>query len=395
MNDAYRGPDTEGEPRDDDQGLFADLGHFETGAIPVDATVRQGRAIRTRRRVIGSGMLAIAAALSIGVPAAIAGGGGSGARATSVGRDGLYGASSTGGRVAVNPTPFTAGKGHFSGAVDGKKWSVDFDNKHCVDIMFACGFQDLLPWGKYATLAGDGSWGVDGQPDNYALFVKKDVARATITLQDGEVLRFEPVPVVDVPVALFALPHGVGISKIELFDVHGAEIAYSLPFNLQGTVLTTPAHWYKPAEKPPTASGSVRLLRGDTGLDGQETLTAFTGPSGPCIVTQTKYEVEAACGELRVLNGSLNVETPIVTEKDGTKHPYQGGTSMGLVAPAVARAQLDFSDGTTSPLPLTSLDGYRFYAYITPLGKVLTGFTAFDAAGKALPVQTNTQYNAG
>ena len=56
-------------------GMFADLGHFTTGAIPVDAVLKQGKAIRTRRRVVGGGVLAVAAALTVGVPVALAGGG--------------------------------------------------------------------------------------------------------------------------------------------------------------------------------------------------------------------------------------------------------------------------------------------------------------------------------
>lgn len=274
MNDRFHGTDepSSASDADSDEAMFADLGRFDTGAIPVDAVLRQGRAIRTRRRVIGSGALAIAAALSIGVPVAIAGGGGSGVGAAS-GQKTLYGASSTGGRVTLNPTPFSNGKGHFSGTVDGKKWSVDFDNKNCYYIAWSCGFADLYPWDKYASLTGGGDWGQRTQPDNYTLFLNADVATATITLQDGEVLRSEAVPVANVPVILFALPPGVGVSKVELFDRNGAEIAYSLPFNIAGAG-SFAAQWYKPGDKPPTVTSSVELTRGNPGVGGEQVLTA-------------------------------------------------------------------------------------------------------------------------
>ncbi|ACU69223.1 hypothetical protein Caci_0270 [Catenulispora acidiphila DSM 44928] len=377
MNDAYGGPDTDGEAQDG-EGLFADLGHFETGAIPVDATVRQGRAIRTRRRVIGSGMLAIAAALSIGVPVAIAGGGSSAAGAAS-GPDGVYAAVSSGPRITVNPTPLVHGKGQFSGAVDGKKWSIGFDNKNCYDILWACGSQTLDPSTKYGTLGVNATV---GNTDDYTLFTQRDVASVTVVLQDGEVLHLETVPVNGTPVVLFALPPGLGVSKIVLFDGNGAQLGFSAPFTIKGS-FSAQGRWYKPGETPPPAAGPVELARGTMGGD-QIVMTAYTGPSGPCIVSVLGSTSNADC-----------IHTGTITGSSIDRNGGVGEAASGLVAPNIARLQLDFADGTNVPVPVKSLGGYRFFAYIVPSGKQSTGVTAFDAAGKALPVQTNTQYNAG
>jgi hypothetical protein len=57
----------------------------------------------------------------------------------------------------------------------------------------------------------------------------------------------------------------------------------------------------------------------------------------------------------------------------------------GLVAPNVDHLQLRFPDGTTSPVTIKSLGGYRFYAAIVLKRRNLTGVTAYDSAGKELP----------
>ena len=46
-----------------------------------------------------------------------------------------------------------------------------------------------------------------------------------------------------------------------------------------------------------------------------------------------------------------------------------------------------YTDGTTSPVTIKSLGGYRFFAYLIPVDETLKTITAFDAAGKALPTQ--------
>ena len=386
MNDeqyGQYGPGTDdGGGGDGDAALFADLGHFETGAIPVDATVKQGKTIRRRRRVAGGGALAIAAALSIGVPVAVAGGGGSGYDAANGGPDGVYAAGSTGGRVTVNPTTLTHGKGQFSGTVDGKKWSIGFDNKNCYYIVWACGSDNQGPDSKYATLALNTS---PGNPDNYTLFLQKQVATVILTLGDGEVLHFEAVPVAKTPVVLFALPPGLGVGKIEVFDARGAEIAFSTPFSAKG-LASVDGRWYKPGEKPPPAAGPVDLVRGKYG-SSNVVVTAYTGPSGPCIVTDLAASLSADCIHATPISGSMR---DVSGSSQGVRSSGEvASVTSGLVGPKVARLQLDYADGTTSPIDIKSLGGYRFFAYVVSGGKPTTGVTAFDAGGKALPVQTN------
>jgi hypothetical protein len=367
----------------DEGALFADLGHFETGAIPVEATVKQGRTIRRRRRVIGSGALAVAAALSIGVPVAVAGGGGSGYSTASGGPDGVYAAGNTAGRVTVNPTILTHGKGQFSGTVDGKKWSIGFDNKNCYYIEWACGSDNQGPNAKYAALGVNAS---AGEPVDYTLFLQKQVATVNVTLADGEVLHFEAVPVAKTPVVLFALPPGLGVAKIEVFDARGAEIGFSTPFSIKGS-FSVEGRWYKPGEKPPPAAGPVELVRGKFGTQ-DVVLTAYTGPSGPCIVSDLAATVNADCTHARPITGSHGPDGGS-TSQEVSSSGKATTVESGLVAPEVARLRLDYADGTTSPIDIKSLGGYRFYAFVLSGDKPTKGVTAFDAAGKPLPVQTN------
>jgi len=370
------------------QEMFADLGRFTTGAIPVAAVVRRGWAIRARRRAVGSGALAIAAALSIGVPVAISGGGGGGGAAS--GPSGIYGATSTGGRVSVNPVQLTRGKGLFSGTVDGKKWSVDFDNVNCYYIQWSCGFTSLDPWDRYASLTSNSSWGLQGQPDDYTLFLSTNVAWATITLQDGEVLKLDAVPTAKVPVVLFALPFGLGVSKIELFDAQGAQIAYAMPFNVKGSA-SAAGHWYKPGEAPAKDAGSVELTRIEFAPGEEAVFTAYAGAAGPCLVFQEgkkgEQHPDPQCAELSAVQGSEPLENHIAS--GGARPPLNAGS--GLVGPNVARMELDFTDGTKSPVVIKSLGGYRFYAYFVTAAKTLRAVTAFDSAGNALPAEKSTR----
>ena len=395
MNDDQFDPGGHAENGDNadaaDRQMFAGLGRFQTGAIPVDAVLKQGRAIRTRRRVAGGGALAIAAVLSIGVPVAIAGGGSPGAGAANGGPNGTYAATSSGGRVTVNPTPFSHGLGNFSGTVDGKKWSVRFDNKNCFNILWTCGFTDLFPWDKYASLTFNSSWGLQGQPDDYTLYLDKNVARATITLQDGEVLRLQAVPTAEEPVVLFALPFGLGVSKIELYDAHNAEIAYAMPFNVQGSA-SVDGHWYKAGEKPAADSGSVELARFEFAPDEKTVITAYAGAAGPCVVLQAEGALgghrDVSCDYFVPVTGSMPVakQSYVIGDTNGVRD-----MGYGVVAPNIDRMELDFSDGTKGTVSIRSLGGYRFYAYSIPHGKTLTEVTAFDHAGKALPAQKNAR----
>ena len=93
----------------------------------------------------------------------------------------------------------------------------------------------------------------------------------------------------------------------------------------------------------------------------------------------------ANCAVQPALTGSSTPAAP-TGRGDETGIEYMG---YGVAGPKVAHLELDFSDGTKSPVPIKSLGGYRFFGYFVPEGKSLTKVTAFDAAGIPLPVQKN------
>lgn len=376
MTEDQFGPDTAID--DHWEEAFADVGHFETGAIPVEAVLRRGKGIRGRRRMAGGSALAVAAALAIGLPAALAGHSGTGNGAES-GGDRIYGATNSGGRVTVNPTPFSKGTGHFSGTIDGKPWKVDFDNKNCFSILWSCGFKGPYPWDKYGSLAVDAS---ADEPFNYTLFLSKDVGQAKISLSDGEVLRLDAVPVFDTPVVLFSLPDKIMITRIDLFDVYGTELAFTLPF-AAGEPWNVNGAWYRPDEKPPTTTTAmVELARGEIAGE-QEIIDAFVGPSGVCFATRHSPGADDPTCDSLVPSTATETFSP---PPPGSHSSSSGGrSSVGLAAPEVDHIELTFADGTTSPVPIKSLGGHRFFAYIIPSGKVLTAVTGYNAAGKPLP----------
>jgi hypothetical protein len=93
------------------------------------------------------------------------------------------------------------------------------------------------------------------------------------------------------------------------------------------------------------------------------------------------------CVAQPVLTGS-SIPTMAAGRGDKTGIQYTGD---GLAGPKVDHMELDFSDGTKSPVAIKSFGGYRFFGYFVPKGKTLTKITAFDSAGVPLPVQKNAQ----
>ena len=90
------------------------------------------------------------------------------------------------------------------------------------------------------------------------------------------------------------------------------------------------------------------------------------------------------------MTGSSAEHSPQTVSAGGAKSWAQMSGS-GLAAPDIDHMQLDFADGTKIPVSIKSLGGYRFFAYIVPAGKEVTGVTAFDSTGNALPVQKDTR----
>src|SRR2546423_9526347 len=223
----------------DGDGMFADIGHFETGAIPVDAVVKRGKAIRNRRRLVGGGALAAATALTIAVPVALAGGSGEGAKPTA-------------GHAIVVERPYenAAQQIAFAGSIDGKAWSRTYVS-HCSGKPPLGGAECLVrvPGADKSPveMVMQDEWHKQG--DFYSAQFGPDTDYVVITLDTGDQATVPGVAADDgYRVAYFELPRRSTIEKITAYRKDGREIAHTRPGTIMGVenVLRMALVWDRP-----------------------------------------------------------------------------------------------------------------------------------------------------
>lgn len=348
MNDAEladtigAGDESEGEE------MFADLGRFETGAIPVDAVVRQGKAIRTRRRVVGGGVLAVAAALTIAVPVALAGGG--------------PGVAPTSGHAIVvqRPTEDAAQKVTFTGSIDGKAWSQTFlshcgkpqndPTAHCLNRMVAA---DKSP---VENIVLD-DWRRDG--DFYSAEFGPDTDYVVLTLTTGDQVTVPGVVTDDGRhMAYFELPRRTGVAQVYAYDRAGRQIAHTTPANAaRAPHLYDLRGWYRAdGGKLDTSVPTVVVAKGQTGgvawhIDVQ--IGVYDRCFSYTIATRATADMCPDFGARVYMDGEYN---------PGVKD----GVVLGEVDPETTRVDVTFKDGTVQHLVPVRSNGHAFVGTYIP-----------------------------
>ncbi len=329
-DDELIGPADEPDAPDGDV-LFADLGHFQTGVIPVDAVLRQGKAIRKRRRVLGGGILAAAAVLTIAVPVALAGGSGEDLSAAS------------GPRIVVNrPDLKAADRILLSGTFYGKRWSLT--------VRPGCDFGSDGECSSMVSSSDPVSTPVDLLVDDvkdpgmdnyfYVLRYSPETDFTVVTLSTGDQVT---VPGVDVDsthrTAWFPAPRSTPITKIVAYRKDGTQIGHTPDWGKDisdGDVLGT---WYRPDGTTLHSVPNVVVARGTTGGVDWD-IESTIGPSGLCFVYRIGSVPRTVYPAFGVKTYMNNVGKP------GPKD----GVVVGEVAPETTRVDVTFKDGTVQHL---------------------------------------------
>lgn len=335
-----------------DEEIFADLGRFVT-AIPVEATMKQGRAIRRRRRVIGGGALAIAAALAIVAPVAWLGGSGQSVEAGS------------GPRTVVD-RPVLESVDHilFSGTFSGKKWSLtvrpDCDPgtpgpDECMSMMTRSD-----PVATPVDLLVDDVQFRAGDNFFYALEYSPETDFAVVTLSTGDQVT---VPGVDVDAAhrdaWFPAPRQTPITKIIAYRKDGTEIGHTPDWGKDVTDPDVIGTWYRPDGTTLLSAPDVKVADGTAGgVDW--TIEATMGRSGRCFV----YRIGSVPATLCPAFGAR-------AYKAGPKD----GVVLGEVAPETARVDVAFQDGTVQHLTPVRSNGHVYVGTYVPAGAVVVSVT--------------------
>lgn len=379
------------------EGLRGAIGRFEAGPAPVNAVMRRGRAIRSRRRTIAaSGTAALAAVLAVAVWAQTAG---------APGTPGPVVASGPG--VTLNePDPQAPGGVFASGTADGTPWQLAVRNiagpgpwclpavmlnGHNGDVLF--GADSGAPAISKPAFLTD----IPGRPGIGVAFVQvlPYVTKIVADLPGGGSVSQRPVTLTlcgqRFHLAGFAFGHAQrGVTRISAYSQLGLEESLYMPPGtfthspLPSTTFsagvwdntTTSATDIQRSSAAPISSGRIGgvswTIKTGLGLWGQ-CYTGFTvaatgsGAAGECL------PVEAPPRGITLARVPFPASTAV---------PITG--YAGLVSPRAAYLIANLSDGTTRRLVPVEISVRHYFGLAIGHGTTLAGLTAYDAAGRTV-----------
>lgn len=350
-----------------EEHLRRDLDRVRPGLAPVDALIGRGRVIKARRRAGFAAGLATVAALAVGVPVAVVGGGSS--HASALGHQTVLA----------------------SGTIDGKQWSFvtrDPAPKNCPGYVS----------GRWGTTSADTCLGQLREADDpvfltsgggmgtvnfFIAELRADVDHVTVTGTDGVVRTPAVAEVSGRRYALFALPAKQGLARLDAYAADGKAIAYTIPYTGPDNTQTLVESWY-PAGTAPTQAAVRQTILSDT-MDPASTLVTATvdmGPFGVCFLVSVPQGLSGGSG---FGPDCLSVTPPGANEVD--LRDYRLGDRdlrLGEVNNAVDHMDVTLSDGTTSRLTPKRVGGRSFVAAFLDPGVKLVGVKAYDASGALL-----------
>lgn len=342
--------DNEREIRDRLDGA---LGTITPPGPPVGEVLRQGRTIRTRRRVVAAAGLAVVVGLGVALPGLV-----SHVHAAPTLQHSY--------RVTDNTPRSTPKTLTFSGTINGKRWrfELDWDGGKVMEQGPGLPFSnltDMSPGGDPANLGGAGT----GTREALAGRVRRDVSYLAMNQRDGSS--------VDLPVVRWhgqrwtgiIIPPRMPLSTVVAYSTHG-ELAYAVPFRDTINV------WLRPGQHG-LRRQTVRIAAGT--LNGKHwSYTGYAGPWGICLWTTGG---SGSClGRSTLAHGQL---TGWMGCGGGP-----GQITDGRAAADVSYLKFRISDGTTLRVVPAELAGDRYFAFVIGLHLRVVGWTAYGSSGQVL-----------
>jgi hypothetical protein len=321
---------------------------------PVGAVLRQGRAIRVRRRVaVAAGLAAV-----VGLGVALPGLAGHVHAAPPV--QPSY-------RVTDNPPRSTPSKLTFSGTINGRPWRFAIDWQHGAPVLSGPGLPsfdmtDLSPDGAPANLAGGG----DGTRRALAGQVRRDVSYLALNQPGGSPVDLTAVRWHGRRWVGVVLPVSLRLRTAVAYSTRG-EVAYAVPFRGTINVWLRPGQHGLRRQTAPIAAGT---------LDGKRwSLTGYAGPWGICLW--------ANGGSSDFCLGSSSLRPGQLTGWMGCGGG-PGQITNGLAAPDVSYLKFRLADGSTQRVVPASLAGHRYFAFVIGAHQRVVSWTAYGASGQVL-----------
>lgn len=348
--------------------------------VPVDSVLRQGKAIKFRRRTGAVATVAVVAAGVVGVPALLH----QQDPPEAVQLPRHYAVTVRSGGEVTSPAGLIA-----SGTVNGKGWQVIASKPGTggADIGEQCFAVQGTAFGAgtgetencvsaLTTTSADSVEGANGGgpvtlealsgglSQSFYGAVASNVSYVTVTLHNGTVLTLHPVSVYGVRMVAFAVPKGGVINETAAYSATG-EIASAVPFAAPDGA-TTIATWLKPGQQG--LARATRLVAQGTTRGTAWSVTVYEGPWGICLVTNLSvsncYDLTSGAAPL----GAVSLEW-------SERHPE---LFYGSTVPSVARMIITMADGSTVHVDPVAVGPQKFYAFVTEPGDKALRWAAYN-----------------
>jgi len=390
----------------DDEGqlrarLGAALAQLDPAPLPLDAVVRQGKAVKLRRRLLAAAIAMVVAAAALAAPA--------------LARSLAHPPPSAPARYHVTvhrgngSDPRVIAYGRVTTSLNDMRWTVSgAGSGRGFHLRWHAG-----PWRHHdhgqLLRTGAGSWDdanslpvppaspasifdvATADPDLLAFAVRADVSYLVVGLSSGQAVRLQPVGVLGRArprLAAIAVPSQTSITEIRAYSARG-ELGYTVPYE----ALPRPSsrlnpgasgdfqivRWLQPGQPALPSAATYSIGRGTArGSAWSEQLKV--GPWGTCVVAPTGPPGSCRPAAGRVLLGG---KAAVVLAKDRYSQEHVGWDAI-VAEPAVTSIVARMPHGRIVKVRIYPLHGVK-YATITWSGPNLpTRWVAYSASGQAL-----------
>jgi hypothetical protein len=358
--------------------LDSALHEITPSPAPVAATLRNGRTIRTRRRIGVAAGLAAAVGIALAAPGL----------AHQIASRGPAAPVHSWVVTAYLPGPHPPHGEIAWGTINGRRWQITATNERvpggdqCVQGNFN-GQNGSLNCGASANASQDRSLPVafqgSGEGDvtyQYGV-VQPDVARVVIALADGTNLTLHPVPLYGQRWVAFAVPANLPIASAAAYSKR-SELAYAIPYGISFPT------WLRPGEAGPPSATYVIASGVVNGVAWSDVM--HVGPWGYCSAIADPSVADTVCSPLQSVTGN---------SPRGLTGIGHDSVVEGNAAESVAYVVGTLTDGGTVRARAVDAGGPRFWAFFVPQGQRLRRVVFYSATGHRVAVQSGAEYNRG
>ena len=337
------------------QRLDRAFGTIAPRPAPLDGAIRQGRAIRARRRAAAVTGVAVAAAAAVAVPVLLA----RHAAPTAMTHRPRHHT------VTIHRPGSHAPAGLIAwGTIDGRRWGIRVTKpgappggrgNQCVRVFgtLNCGPALTFSGPDPVALDSSGNRGAGASATAYAIgTAAADVTHLELRLTGGTVLTLHPVRVYGVRVIAFEAPSAAVVS-VTAYSRHGEPVT-SIPLHDPGGGLSFGA-WLRPGQRGLPRITRVVASGRTAGIAWS--LTVYQGPWGICVFASRP----------RIITGGCYVSPADLRPLGILGRGYQGGTDppqliWGTAPPRAAHVVVVMSDHSRARTRTVAVGSHRFWA---------------------------------